>query len=53
MQGWQLQASTDMQKWIILDKRQYEGINIGSQCWGIREDVSKVYPEGFSSFRIV
>jgi hypothetical protein len=53
MQGWQLQASNDMQKWIILDKRYYEGINFGSQCWAIRDDVQQVYPQGFSAFRIV
>ena len=42
-----------MQKWVILDKRFYEGILVGVQCWAIRDDVLTVYPNGFAAYRIV
>lgn len=55
MTSWQLQASSDMKKWVILDKRVVEPSEAlsGVQCWAIREDTAETYPEGFSAFRVV
>jgi hypothetical protein len=52
MCSWQLQASNDLKTWVILDKREFEEEQAGLCCWGIREDVKEVYPDGFNSFRI-
>jgi hypothetical protein len=52
MNGWHLQGSNDLKTWVILDQRQFEEDTHGVQCWGIRDDVHKVYPRGFSAFRV-
>jgi len=53
MTSWQLQASNDMKKWVILDKRDFSSEQpSGVQCWGIRADTQKVYPDGFTAFRV-
>ena len=60
MSSWQLQASNDMKKWVILDKRDFSAqaeagsdeCLSGVQCWGIRADTNKVYPDGFTAFRV-
>jgi hypothetical protein len=53
MSGWQLQASIDLQKWVILDKREVFQEMVGIQGFAIREDTMTKYPEGFSAFRVV